>query len=541
MKHALASLFILTYKVLDTKDKATFGMASIIFALLIAFRLCTPVSLAMLTAAVINGDSTWLKWGVVYAGLFFLIRASEEVKIAVYTLFKQQMRRKLALSILDDFFKISFVNSQLKTSSEYAIQIDRGLGGLQTIVYSIMFSLLPFAIETIIGILIISLKISLIVGLSCLCIVTLFLIFTFLISVNIHKLTQIFYKTATRNFHIYSESIRFYEMLRSFHATKWAKARYSLANQQFINEVVASVRPLMPLGVIQGILLFCLMISASFMVLTLGPEGSDRVTGFVLVNGLLWQISTPLLYFSQSYRQLLNGMSSAAELTELINMRKYSSKISVSPCNDSALSYRFENFELTADNKTVVKCRKLEVPKARLLMIVGGSGAGKTTLARAMSGLLDCSGGVECWYSVDNIYYCSQVPDIFDVSLEDNVSLGEDISDEAMNSVLTAAGFTNIEIESLNNRSLGEYGAHISGGQKRRIGIARMLLRQGEVMIFDEPTAELDDLACHRVMSTLKNMSANQLVVVITHDVKWQKFCDAQLIIANHQLSLKTT
>ena len=89
----------------------------------------------------------------------------------------------------------------------------------------------------------------------------------------------------------------------------------------------------------------------------------------------------------------------------------------------------------------------------------------------------------------------TQSPDIFDLSLEENVSLGKNISDDAMNIILTDAGFTNPEIESLKNRSLGEHGAHISGGQKRRIGIARMLVRQGEVMIFDEPTAELDELA----------------------------------------------
>lgn len=161
-------------------------------------------------------------------------------------------------------------------------------------------------------------------------------------------------------------------------------------------------------------------------------------------------------------------------------------------------------------------------------IISGASGAGKSTLLACLAGeLLPQTGDITLngadWYGyewADQLGYLGQRLDIFDQSLANNLRLG---NPNATNDELLAAldkvaltDWVNAQPQGLDTR-LGEYGTLVSGGQARRIALARLLLKPRKVLLLDEPFAGLDDHTRQHVWGELKAHQANGLLVIVSH------------------------
>ena len=96
--------------------------------------------------------------------------------------------------------------------------------------------------------------------------------------------------------------------------------------------------------------------------------------------------------------------------------------------------------------------------------------------------------------------------------------LGGECSEERLSEILEEAGLSSDEQKGLSERPLGEGSTSISGGQKKRLGIARMLYHGAQVMIFDEPTAELDEDNATLVIAALIRLSRRMSIIVVSHD-----------------------
>ncbi|MBI3428754.1 MAG: ATP-binding cassette domain-containing protein, partial [Actinobacteria bacterium] len=165
------------------------------------------------------------------------------------------------------------------------------------------------------------------------------------------------------------------------------------------------------------------------------------------------------------------------------------------------------------------------------LVIRGRSGSGKSTLALALLGLLDYDGeilvnGVEL-RSIsdisDHIAGCIQSGHIFNTSLRENLKIA---SPHAPDSELLAA-LSLVELDSLLpeldeglETILGELGRTLSGGEIKRLNLARTLLSKAEILVLDEPTEHLDHGLAERIEDRL--LSLNRMLIVITHS-GWEK------------------
>ena len=542
MKRSVFFLIVAALRDLSLKMKMIFGVSVFLFVLVTALRLMSPVVLAWLTAAILEQDSRWLGLGLLYGCLFFLVRFLEELRFMSYVIFQDQVHRNIVLKVIKGFFTLGFAQVSKKASSEHIKAVDRGLGGLLDVMYCATFSLLPVVVEAGVAVLIISLKVSFWIGGGCALLIISFVLLTHVISKRIKTLQEKWYETSTRNFKVLSESLRSYELIRSFRVTSWVHKRYGECMDRYISEVRDSLRPHISLGLIQGLLVMALMLSLSWMIYMHEGSAAEKVAQLVLVGGLLLQISSPLLEFSSYYGYFVKGLSSAHELVELMELPVVPEKHALGESSQKNLLYSFKNLSVTFKGAEVLQCDHLEVPWVRFLAVRGVSGAGKTTLAKVMSGLLEYSGEVLCGYSVEEVYYCSQNVEIFDLSLSDNITLGKPVSGQRLLEVLREAGFSSAEITALTERPLGEYGSRVSGGQRKRIGIARMLFHGAKVMVFDEPTAELDSQVAEAVMKTLRALSRDseeRVVVVITHDESLLAQCEAEMVLGHGQVGLK--
>ena len=167
------------------------------------------------------------------------------------------------------------------------------------------------------------------------------------------------------------------------------------------------------------------------------------------------------------------------------------------------------------------------------LLVGGRSGAGKSTLLDVLAGELAPEQGrlklngcdLAAFLPSDNIGYLAQQVDIFDLTLAENLRLGDEhATDEALWRVLEKvklAEWAGAQPQGLNTR-LGEYGAAVSGGQARRIALARLLLKPRALLILDEPFAGLDAANREAVAAMLQREQAQGLLLVVSHQLPRQ-------------------
>ncbi|MBF0343307.1 MAG: ABC transporter ATP-binding protein [Nitrospirae bacterium] len=165
------------------------------------------------------------------------------------------------------------------------------------------------------------------------------------------------------------------------------------------------------------------------------------------------------------------------------------------------------------------------------LIIIGASGSGKTTLANLISGLYNPGIG-EIFYVGDsgNIYsaskfkptvgYVTQDILLFYGTIRDNMTTySTKVDDESIWQSLSKTGAEEF-VKKLGGLTahIDEAGRSLSGGEKRRLGIARALLRNPDILILDEVTAGLDPLRKKEIISTISELSKSIVTVIITHD-----------------------
>lgn len=162
---------------------------------------------------------------------------------------------------------------------------------------------------------------------------------------------------------------------------------------------------------------------------------------------------------------------------------------------------------------------------------VGRSGSGKSTLLNLMSKMYEAESGQVLIDGVDikslnketlrnTISLVNQFPYIFDMTIKENLILAKpDASDEEIMEAITKASLLEF-VNSLPNgieTKVGESGIKLSGGQKQRLAIARALLRNSNIIIFDESTSSLDNFAQEDVKKSIDALKGKSTIVIVAH------------------------
>ena len=199
-------------------------------------------------------------------------------------------------------------------------------------------------------------------------------------------------------------------------------------------------------------------------------------------------------------------------------------------------SITFDNigfyYNTKAENKIIFKNLSFSINKGDKLGIVGNSGSGKTTFLNLFTGLIHpTSGIIEIdkikfdnlkYFKLDGIVgYVNQSPILIDSSIKLNVTLQnfDNIDIKKYKEVLKIVELENLEkdLEKNLNFTIGERGLLLSGGQKQKIGIARMLYLNPSILILDESTNALDLETEKRIIQNIINKYSNLTIIIVTH------------------------
>ena len=215
-------------------------------------------------------------------------------------------------------------------------------------------------------------------------------------------------------------------------------------------------------------------------------------------------------------------------------------------------SIAFENVSFAYGDKSVLKNVSFECPVGSITVLIGPSGAGKTTIMDLIIGFyLPISGRV----LIDNIPmseiklskwrqkigYVPQELTLLRGTVFDNITLGDQsISADQVTEALRLAGAMGF-VEALPDgihTDIGTMGAKLSGGQRQRISLARALVLKPKLLLLDEVTSALDDATEAEICENIMELSGKFTIIAITHKPAWTRIAKRLYRVLDGQVEL---
>ncbi len=238
-----------------------------------------------------------------------------------------------------------------------------------------------------------------------------------------------------------------------------------------------------------------------------------------------------LMPIAGAFQHLGQTLTSARRLNEVILAEpdvQFPAE-DASHSGEYSIEYRDMSFHYPDGEAQVVKGINLHIPAQHRIAIVGQTGSGKSTLLQLLNRYWDVQQGeiliggqpIQNWSESQlrqAISVVSQRVDILNGSLRDNLLMASPNADDAaLNDVLNKVGLAKLLEGQGLDTWLGDGGRQLSGGEKRRVGIARALLHNAPILLLDEPTEGLDKQTEQQIMKLFETHFEDKTVVFITH------------------------
>ena len=205
------------------------------------------------------------------------------------------------------------------------------------------------------------------------------------------------------------------------------------------------------------------------------------------------------------------------------------------------------DFSYNGASKKTLNKLNLTIKKNSLVGIYGPSGSGKTTLISLIMGLLspdkgnilvdniDIQSKIKSWQNI--IAYVPQKIFLVDDTIENNIALGEEENIIDKKKLKISAKKSGLDLDTMfykgGKTMVGESGVRLSSGQIQRIGIARALYKNSEILILDEFTSSLDKKNEEKIMKTIIDLKKTHTIIMISHNSELVKLCDKKIYISS--------
>lgn len=264
-------------------------------------------------------------------------------------------------------------------------------------------------------------------------------------------------------------------------------------------------------------------------------------------------VVAPIKNFTNYVNQLKSIQYAITEVRKVLNLEELEvSKVHKEPKNHK-ISFKNVGFSYSNDKDNLVFNHiSFEIPEKNFTAIVGASGSGKSTIAKLLlrfwdvtSGEIDIGGvnikDIESKKLNELVGFVGQDNFLLNLTFKENIKLGNpNASDEA---VVEAAKLAQChefiaKLPEGYNTNVGSVGDKLSGGEKQRVTIARMILKDAPIIVLDEATAYVDPNNEQKIQTALNALTHNKTLIVIAHRLSTITQAD-QIIVLGHQQILE--
>ncbi|KAK6074570.1 iron-sulfur cluster transporter ATM1 [Seiridium cupressi] len=472
----------------------------------------------------------------------------QELRNAVFASVAQKAIRRVAANVFDHLLRLDLNFHLTKQTGGLTRAIDRGTKGISFLLTSMVFHILPTALEItmVCGILTYQYgaQFAAITALT----MTAYTAFTIWTTAWRTKFRRQANAADNKASTIAVDSLINYEAVKYFNNEKFEVARYDKALLGYEKSSIQVATSLAFLNSGQNIIFSSALTAMMYLAANGVAAGSLTVGDLVMVNQLVFQLSVPLNFLGSVYRELRQSL---LDMETLFNLQKVNVSIKELP-NAKPLQLnkggqiRFENVSFGYNKeRPILKNLNLTIPAGKKVAIVGPSGCGKSTLLRLLFRFYDVDSGriliddqevksVSLESLRTSIGVVPQDTPLFNDTVGHNIKYGNMAADES--EVIAAAKRARIHdiIASWPegyDTKVGERGMMISGGEKQRLAVSRLLLKDPPLLFFDEATSALDTHTEQALMQNINSILKEKARTSVFVAHRLRTIYDSDLII----------
>ncbi|KAI5806147.1 P-loop containing nucleoside triphosphate hydrolase protein [Geopyxis carbonaria] len=471
------------------------------------------------------GGTVWTVAGsmiVAYALARVGATVFQEVRNAVFANVAQKAIRKVACNVFDHLLRLDLNFHLSKQTGGLTRAIDRGTKGISFLLTSMVFHIVPIFLEVgmVCGILTYNYGAQFAVVTAATMVA--YSAFTITTTAWRTKFRKQANAADNKGATVAVDSLINYEAVKYFNNEKFEVGRYDAALKNYENASIKVASSLAFLNSGQNII-FSSALTAMMYLACQGVAAGDLTVGdLVMVNQLVFQLSVPLNFLGSVYRELRQSL---LDMETLFNLQKVNVAVKDAP---GARPFVFKGGEIRFENVTfgyhadrpILRNVSLVIPAGKKTAIVGPSGCGKSTILKLLFRFYDVQSGrilVDGQdirdVSLDSlrraIGVVPQDTPLFNNTIEHNIRYGRiDASDAEVVAAAQRAKIHEIiqTFPAGYQTMVGERGMMISGGEKQRLVMSRLLLKDPPLLFFDEATSALDTHTEQALMSNISSI-----------------------------------
>ena len=484
---------------------------------------------------------------VAYGLLRFGSTLFSELRDAVFARVAERAMRRVSLRVFEHLHNRELSFHLDRKTGGLARDIERGTNGISFLLRFTLFNIVPTLLEILLvaGILFVVFNVGYV--LAILVAVVVYVVFSIKVTEWRTKYVREANARDNQSNSRAVDSLLNYETVKYFNNERFEAELYDKDLDDWEQARLKNRLSLAALNSGQALIIGAAMIVIMAMAVQEVASGEITLGDFTMINAYLLQLFIPLNALGFVYREIRQALVNVERLFGLLGDEPViedapSAKALVVEKGD----VRFDQVHFGyRPNRQILRNVSFSIPAGHTVAVVGASGAGKSTLARLLFRFYDVNQG-SITIDGQDIREITQdslrsaigvVPQdtvLFNDTLFRNLAYGRPEASEE--EVYQAARMAHLEqfIHSLPdgyNTQVGERGLKLSGGEKQRVAIARVILKNPPLLILDEATSSLDSLSEQAILGALKEVSRQRTSLVIAHRLSTTRDADTILVM----------
>jgi len=489
---------------------------------------------------------------IAYGTLRFSSTLFSELRDAIFARVAERAMRRVSLRVFRHLHQRELTFHLDRKTGGLARDIERGTRGISFLLRFTLFNIIPTLLEIVMvaSILLVAFNASYVLAIFIS--VLIYVVF----SIRVTEWRTGFVREANiRDNQSNSkaiDSLLNYETVKYFNNERFEAEQYDNDLVLWEKARLKNRLSMAALNTGQAFIIGASLIGILIMAVNEVASGAMTLGDFTMVNAYLIQLFIPLNALGFVYREIRQSLVNVERLFGLLEEHPaiedapYAQALHLT---QGEIAFHDVHFSYNPD-RTILKGVSFTIPAGHKVAVVGASGAGKSTLARLLFRFFDVSSG---HISIDgqDIRQVTQdslrnligvVPQdtvLFNDSIYNNLAYGRpSASQEEVEHAARQANLHDfiISLPEGYKTKVGERGLKLSGGEKQRVAIARVLLKNPPLLILDEATSALDSISEHIILDALNEVSRQRTTLVIAHRLSTVSDADTILVMEQGEI-----